>query len=194
MGLKLHLTAVERRRISPDSSRALSLYTFKNMAPQSHYPRLWRCKGSNSTSHSTAQRGCVASPRSVQNPKKIKKLKKSNKQAKKKEGGVGVLHIYRRAREALQWKGNRAVAENGRHSIPRSCLSRSSGAPTETGAAAVAVSHGSGPFGEPKSAAGMGGGGGGYLISSLSPPRQGRGENNLPGADMRLVLQLVHKC
>lgn len=79
LGLKLHLTAVERRRISPDSSRALSLYTFKNMAPQSHYPRLWRCKASDSTSHSTAQRGCVASPRSVQNPKKIKKLKKSNK-------------------------------------------------------------------------------------------------------------------
>lgn len=73
LGLKLHLTAVERRRISPDSSRALSLYTFKNMAPQSHYPRLWRCKSSVSTSHSTAQRGCVASPRSVQNPKKIKK-------------------------------------------------------------------------------------------------------------------------
>lgn len=72
-------------------------------------------------------------------------------------------------------------------------MSRSAGAPTGTGAAAVAVSHGSGPFGEPKSAAGMGGNGG-YLISSLSPPRQGRGENNLPGADMRLVLQLVHKC
>lgn len=50
-----------------------------------------------------------------------------------------------------------AVAENGRHSIPRSRLSRSSGAPAETGAAAVAVSHGSGQFGEPKSAAGIGG-------------------------------------
>lgn len=87
-----------------------------------------------------------------------------------------------------------AVAENGWHSIPRSCLSRRSGEPTGTGAAAVAVSRGSGPFGEPKSAAGMGGGDGGYLILSLSSPRQGRGENNLPGADMRLVLQLVHKC
>lgn len=60
------------------------------MAPQSHYPRLWRCKGSDSTSHSTAQRGCVASPRSVQNPKKIKKLKKAISRQTKKKRGAGV--------------------------------------------------------------------------------------------------------
>lgn len=73
--------------------------------------------------------------------RKLKNKQKAVSRQQKKKRGVGGSSTFPDVLERLfSGRATGAVAENGRHSIPRSRLSRSSGAPTEMGA--VAVSHG----------------------------------------------------